>query len=202
MRTGFVTTFSLVFFVTAASTVAQNKPNKEERAAMAMTPSEVVTRIDVKGQSDPLEPSIWVSTQPFLKARAGSDRFLRANIDKATGKVFYQLYVSSAFSQSMRFNRMTYLVGDALRSADVQRVFFDVSCMRYGCTHFEDYVINLPRADLDALASDTSDVAWRARFFGQSVEGTDMMVLRNETAGLLRVVDHVIRELQATSAGQ
>jgi hypothetical protein len=201
MRRDFVIAVSLVLVVTGASAAAQDKPNKEEREAMAMTPSEVVTRVEVKGQTDPLEPSIWVSTQPFLKARAGNDRFLRANISKATGQVFYQLYVSAAFSQSMRFNRMTYLVGGELRSADVERVFFDVSCQRYGCTHFEDYVIELPRADLDALAADPSDVAWRARFFGQSVDGTDLMVLRNETAGFLTVVDHVIEQIQAPSAG-
>lgn len=168
---------------------------------MAMTPEHVASLVEIKGESDPLEPSIWISTQPFLKARFGGDRFLRANIDKVSGKVFYQLYVSAAFSQSMRFNRMTYLVDGKLKSATADRIYYDVSCQRYGCSHYEHYVVELPRSDLEALAGEASDPSWQARFFGQAVDGVDLLVLDNETAGFLLAVDQVLTRVQKAGDG-
>lgn len=181
---------------------AQYKPDKEERVAMAMSPEEVSLRLELKGQSDALEPAIWISTQPFLRGRSGGDKFLRANIDKITGKVFYQLYLSSSFSQSLRFDRMTYLVGGKLKTAKVERIYFDVSCQRYGCTHFEDFVVDLSREDLQALAAEGGGPYWRARLFGQSVEGADVDVLRNETSGLLLAVDQQLARLQPSERAE
>jgi|JI8StandDraft_2_1071088.scaffolds.fasta_scaffold31306_5 hypothetical protein len=187
----------------AHSALAQHKPDKEERAAMTMTPEQVSRSVEKKGAVDPLEPSIWISTRPFLLGNSGSDKFLRANIDKATGEVVYQLYLSGVFPYSMRFDRMTYLVSGKLRQAKVDRVYFDVSCQRYGCSHYEDYVVQLERNDLDALSTCvTGSPYWKARLFGQSVEGTDVDVLCNETAGFLVAVDRAVAKLKPTPADQ
>ena len=37
---------------------AQHKPDKEEREAMAMSAEDVALRVEVKGQSDALEPVV------------------------------------------------------------------------------------------------------------------------------------------------
>lgn len=184
--------------LSAQPVMAQRKPNKEERAAMAMTPEQVSRSVEKKGAVDPLEPAIWISTRPFLPGNSGGDRFLRANIDKATGEVFYQLYLSGAFPQAMRFDRMTFLVSGQLKRAKVDRISYDVSCQRYGCSHYEDYVVQLERADLEALSISADGTPfWTARLFGQTVEGTDVNVLCNETAGFLIAVDRALTKLKA-----
>lgn len=169
----------------------QGTLSKQEQKAMQFTPEQVSQMVEVRGDRDQLEPTIWVSTQPFLKRNVGDDKFLRANIDKTTGQVFYQLYLSGSAPQSLRLNRMTYLVDGKLQSAKVDRIYFDVSCQRYGCTYFEDHVVTIPRDHLEALAKADGDLFWRARLFGQTVQGIDIMFLRNETAGLLLAVDRL-----------
>lgn len=183
--------------LTSLPSLAQERPNKEERAAMAMDAIQIAALAETQGLVDQLEPSVWVSTQPFLKSKAGNDTFLRAHIDKATGSVVYQIYMSGIFAQSMRFTRMTYLVEGNLRSAKASRVYYDVSCQRYGCSHFEDYVIEVPRADLEALAAAGGAApSWPVRLFGQSVTGFDAHMLNNETAGFLLAVDQVLGAMQ------
>jgi len=180
---------------------AQHKPDKEEREAMAMSAEDVALRVEVKGQSDALEPVVWISTRPFLEGRSGSDKFLRASLDKITGKVFYQLYLSGVFPQSMRFSRITYLIAGNLQSGDVQRIYTDVSCQRYGCSYYEDYVVEFSRAALEALAAGDDGVYWQARLFGETVEGADVDVLRNETAGFLIAVDRAMSALPSPADG-
>lgn len=186
----------------AAPSLAQEKVSKQELVAMRSTPEQVAQMVEVRGDRDQLEPTVWVSTQPFLKRKIGDDKFLRANIDKLTGDVFYQLYLSGSAPQSLRLDRMTYLVDGELQSAKVDRIYFDVSCQRYGCTHFEDYVVTIPRDHMEALSKGEGDLSWRARLFGQTTEGIDIMFLRNETAGLLLAVDRLRVAFPAAPASQ
>lgn len=163
----------------------------EESARSALGFEAIAALSEVRGTDDPLEPAVWVSTQPFAFKKYVDDKFLRANIDKATGKVFYQIYIQISSSNGNRFDRMTYLVGGKLRTAKVDRLSFDVDCQGYGCTHYEQFVVDIPREDLDAIAADTSQVFWKGRLFGQTVQGVDIQILRNETAGFLEAVDRV-----------
>lgn len=183
--------FLAVVMAASSPVVAQGKMSKQERDALLLTAEQVSQVVEVKGSADELEPSVWVSTEPFLKRKFGDDKFLRANIDKSTGEVFYQLYLKGSFTQSPRLDRMTYMVGGKLQTAKVERIYFDVSCHRYGCTHFEDYVVLLPREHLDVLATMEGEPFWRARLFGQTVQGIDIMLFRNETGALLLAVDRL-----------
>jgi hypothetical protein len=176
---------------------AQGKLSEQERYAMAMTAEQASRSVEIKGRFDPLEPTVWLSTEPFIKTKYDTDTFLRAAIDKASGEITYQLYVAGRFQQSMRFNRLTYLINGTLQTGKAQQVNFDVSCDRYGCTHYEDYVITLSRDDLEALANKAPLPSWKARLYGQTVQGTDLTILRNETAGLLEATDRIVAKMKA-----
>lgn len=173
----------------AAAKDQPRKLTKQEREAMALTPADASLATTVRGM-DELDPSVWVSTEPFLKGGA-FDRFFRAIIDKETGSTIYQLYFRSASSRGpIRLSKMTYLVHGRLKSASIERIDVDVSC-RNGCMYFEDAVASLPRDDLEALALDRGDgnPFWRMRLFNDAVDGADAQLLRNETAGFLIAVD-------------
>lgn len=185
--------FILAVALASLPAAAQDQPRKltkQEREAMALTPADASLRTTVRG-TDELDPSVWVSTEPFLKGGA-YDKFFRARIDKETGETFYQLYLRSASGRgAVRLSRMTYLVDGKLKIAPIDRIDTDVSCQRYGCTYYEDAVADLPREDLEALASGEGDedTFWRMRLFGDAVSGVDATLLRNETAGFLIAVD-------------
>ncbi|WEK00634.1 MAG: hypothetical protein P0Y59_02770 [Candidatus Sphingomonas phytovorans] len=166
-----------------------NKPTRAEERAMALTPEEASLRMMVRG-TDELDPTIWVSSEPFLKG-SGDDKFFRAAIDKQSRAVVYQIYLRSTSSRGpLRLSKMTYMVAGRLKSVQVERVDLDVSC-RSLCLHFEDAIAEIPREDLELLAKDTGP-AWRARLFGDTVQGIDAGFLRNETAGFLIAVDRVL----------
>ena len=180
----------------AAAFGEEYKPTKKERAAMAMSPEQAATRLKVSGL-DALDPTLWVSTQPFLPYQVRSDKFLRAAIDKATGAVTYQLYLSLLGGASMGLSHITYAVDGKLERADARRINFDVSCHRYGCTHLEEYVVDMDRATLERLAhgASTDGAYWTMRMFFRSVEGENTNLLKNETAALLLAVDRQIAAL-------
>ena len=197
--------FTLAVALVSLPVAAQEqprKPTKQEREAMALTPADASLRTTVRG-TDELDPSVWVSTEPFLKGGA-YDKFFRARIDKENGETFYQLYLRSASNRdALRLSRMTYLIGGKLKTAAIDRIDTDVSCQRYGCTYYEDAVANLPREDLEALASGEGDEQpfWRMRLFGDTVSGTDAVILRNETAGFLMAVDRERERLGFEATG-
>lgn len=167
-----------------------NKLSKLEREAMALSPADASFRISITG-TDELDPAVWVSTKPFLTGTA-YDRYFRARIDKITGDTFYQLYFRSASPRNpIRLTKMTYLVNGQLKSANIDRIGVDVSCRSHQCTYFEDHVADLPREDLNVLAtgSEANDLFWRMRLFGEATTGEDATLLRNETAGFLIAVD-------------
>lgn len=189
----------LSFAGLAHADAGDRKLSKEERRAMALTPEQAATKIEITGTGD-LDPLAWVSTKPFLESE--DDKFLRAVIDKESGQVVYQLYLLSSTRAPLRIRKMTYAIDGELRSVPVERIFFDVSCQRYGCTYYEEAIAVLPRNDLEALAEGlgapgAGGASWRMRLFGDLAEGIDTQLLRNETRGFLIAVD---REAQRFAA--
>jgi hypothetical protein len=181
---------ALLIASTMPALAQEAKLSKQERTAMAMTAEEASLRTSIRG-TDALDPGVWVSTEPFLKAGA-DDKFFRALIDKETGKTVYQLYLKSTSSRGpLRLSKMTYLIDGKLKSATIDRIGTDVSCRERGCIYFEDAIAELPRDDLEALAKSggQADYFWPMRLFGEAVAGIDTALLRNETAGFLIAVD-------------
>lgn len=170
------------------------KLSKPEREAMALTDEQASFRTSVKG-TDALDPTLWVTTEPFLTGRA-ADKFFRALINKETGETTYQLYFRSASGRgALRLSKMTYLIDGTLRSVPIERINVDVSCRQRSCTYFEDAIAELPRADIEALANPAADEFWRMRLFGDTTTGEDTTFLRNETAGFLIAVDRERKRL-------
>lgn len=163
---------------------------------MELSSAQVAGLVEVKGLADPLDPGVWVSSEPILKQKSGGDKFFRAYFDKVDGSEFYQIYLRSVAQDSLGLQRMTYIVDGKLQSASISRLDIDVDCSRYGCSYYEDYVVEVPREHLDALAKG-SDIAWDARLFGTSTTGIDTQFLTNETAGFLLAVDRAKDSLVA-----
>lgn len=179
------------FAVLALPATAQERMSRAEQRALQMSVDQVLQQVEIKGQSDDLEPAIWVTTEPFLKRSSSDDKFLRANIDKVTGAIFYQLYLKSVTSDRLDFDRMTFMTQTGLQSAPVKRIWFDVSCYRAACSYYQDFVADLSREQLESLAAEDGKDFWRARLFGGYVEGIDIMLLKNETRAFLSAVDRV-----------
>lgn len=183
-------------FAVTLSTSVFGQVSKQEKQAIAMSPSQVAAVAEVKGLKDDLDPSVWISTEPFLKRKGNADKFLRANIDKITGEVFYQLYLRGSWSTRLSFDRATLMIDDRLQSAPVRQVWADVSCSRYGCTYYQDFAVDFSREQLETLCKESDDIDLRVRLFGQSVDGVNIVFLRNEAEGLLLAVDTVLEQVQ------
>lgn len=188
----------LLLATSLIGTAAYSAPklSKAEAAVAALTPEQVSDRVKVTG-TDQLDPTLWVSTKPLLD-HPGADKFLRAAIDKTSGKVSYQIYFQSASSRGpLRLSKLTYLIDGQLKASAITVIGTDVSCQRWGCIHYEDAIADLPRQDLEALSrgSTPEDDSWRMRLFGNAVEGGDTQMFRNEIAGFLIAVDRQLATL-------
>lgn len=179
---------------------AQEKLSRQDRRAMAMTVEQVADVVEIKGADDPLETIPWVSTRPFLK-KSGGDKFLRAGIEKATGEIFFQLYLFAVSNRgAFRPNRLTYLRDGEVQSAAVDRINFDVNCYRGGCTHYEDAIATLPREAVEGFASCAApgtDASFRMKVFGDTTEGVEIEMFCTEAAGLLLAVDRTVAAIEA-----
>lgn len=167
-----------------------------EKLIASLSPENIAYRVSVTG-TDKLDPTLWVSTKPVLEM-PGADKFLRAAVDKASGKVIYQIYFQiTSFENRANFSRMTYLVDDQLRSLEVQKIGSDVSCQRLGCSFYEDYVAVVPRTDLEAVSKGRSpdDTSWTFRLFGALTQGNDTQMFRVEVAGFLLAVDQQLQSV-------
>ena len=183
---------ALVIVMLAAAPAAADQPTgkmtKEEWAASTMTAEQAAARVKFNGFGD-LDPVLWISTEPFLEYRNQGDKFWRAMVDKETGKVTYQVYLKSRSTNPLRLSKLTYAINGKLRSVPLERISFDVNCHRYGCTHYEDFIGEFPKEDLESLSvgADSNDIAVKMKVFGDTVSGIDTEFFRNEIAGLLIV---------------
>jgi hypothetical protein len=173
------------------------KPTKAEQRALATSIENISFSVEITG-TGPLDPDMWVSTQPFFKT-LGGDIFARAVINKKTREVTYQLYlVTASRGNALRPTRLTFEMPDGLAETTLNRVNFDPNCSRYGCTIYEDSIGTFSRAQFDivaALAVDGDPKIWRMKVFGDSAEGQETGILGSEVAGLLIAVDRKLASL-------
>lgn len=161
---------------------------------MQLTPTQVPVNIQGK---EPLDPIAWVSTEPFISTR-GTDKFLRAAIDKATGQVTYQVYLIFAERNAFRPSSMTFISPTGLKRVEVQRIDFDPSCSRYGCTIYEQAVAEVSREDMAHFASCAAPgttASFSVKVFGSTIEGIESRFLCTEAAGLLVAVDAILASM-------
>lgn len=175
----------------AAAPVSAQKLSKADRETMLLTPEQIANRVEIRG-ADVLDPVLWISTRPVLEHRYGSDKFLRAAIDKVKGQVTYQFYVVIHGTDPFRPSSMTYLSHGSLARVEMQRLDYDPNCSRYGCSSTEQAVADISRSDMEqfaACAAPGTASSFSVKIFGSSVEGMETKMLCTEAAGLLLAVD-------------
>ncbi|HMO74049.1 MAG TPA: hypothetical protein PKD48_01765 [Sphingopyxis sp.] len=191
MSSGSVRKAALVAMLMAGAGQAQafqkpEKLSKAERAAALLTSQQVAARVKITGTSE-LDPVMWISTEPFLEHRYATDKFWRAMINKETGAVTYQVYFKLQTPRSQRLSKLTYAIGGRLQSIPLTRIHFDVSCHRYGCTHYEDFIGEFPKEHVEEMANaaNSTDTSVTVKVFGDLVTGEETAFFRTELAGLL-----------------
>lgn len=171
---------------------------KQLRQLRALSPASVEKLISIN--DDSLEAVATLTTEPVWKSKGGftdkvrSDNFLRAFIDKRTGKVRYQLYQQVTYSGDWRrFTSVNFATADGPVAAELTPIVEEVVTCSYGiCVHREVVGFDVPREVLDQLANQYSAERldfWRFRFKGRGGLDWEDRISPAEIAGLLRAVD-------------
>jgi hypothetical protein len=185
--------------VLSTTDAAAQKLSKAERAAIAMSPDAASYSVKVTGE-DQLDPAIYISTSPFHSEGYGvADHFLRAIIDKKTGRTAYQVYVITRDREAQRYSSVTYesTVGPADAKVDILDT--DVDCGRYSCYYSEQVVFELPKqfvASVAATAKAGDGATWRYKLHGRTAGGGSMTMLKTEFAAILLATARLRRQLE------
>lgn len=192
----------VMFSILTSSAVAKDqKMPKQLSKLIAMTPEDWITKTRI--QDDSLETSARFDTALGFQEKQGllgvvwSDVFLRAYVNKKSGKTDYQVYFATVIQGNSwpSFDEVNYQVSDNVESAELKKVGSNVNCTlaRYGgCKYFEDVLFLPSREILDYVAATyepNTAVAWKMRLKGQSGQSLDMFVTPAEVKGLLMAVD-------------
>lgn len=129
--------------------------------------------------NDPMEQFVKVTSEPIYKqsppllslmvGNGPSDSFLRAYIDKKTGKTVYQFYTSTVYVGPYEsFRRANYLSADGPVPTEITEIENDlVKCDARSCQHSLVLSAAIPRNVLDWAASRDGSVGsnlWFVRF--------------------------------------
>lgn len=128
--------------------------------------------------------------------RERTDNFLRAVVDKSTGRTLYVLYQTITYSGLTdgwrNYDRVTYQASNGLKTAKLDVISRDVTSCIGGklCSFQEDFTTPLDEPMLRWIAARPSTAPWRFKFQGRT-EGEEWQdqLAPAEAAGLLAVVD-------------
>ena len=191
----------------ASPATPQSKDEKRAFELLDRKPEWLVPYIKVEGDS--LDPQIKISTygvtartsKGLLASTTTENSFLRGYIDRKTGEVSAQIYQSMTYGGRGfdSFRRATYESPDGIEEVATSTVDSDVSCQRYGCTHFSDVVfpvkMDVLRAAAKAFDPNNPRTGLKYRLFGQSGTNVDDVVPSNELVAFVRVVDRELGRL-------
>jgi len=126
-----------------------------------------------------------------------NDNFLRAYIDKSTGRTTYQIYDVIYMKDWSNFYQVNYLSSGNLKSKALLQISSDViSCSyisEYGCTLREDVAWNVDRNLLDRISASYTTVAdratWEYKLKARAGVDENRMFFAAEVAALLEAVD-------------
>lgn len=189
-------TIAAIIAVWPAPAIA--KQSKQELAAIARSPEQAAYFVNVK--NDKLDTVIQLDTEPFFQARQGllgsvnSDQFLRAFIDKSSGKTTFQIYKWVRYVGPWSFfNAANYETADGPKSAQFTEIHSEVeSCLSYGCIKREDFGFQVPEQVLRDVAKDAKagdDSWWSFKVYARNGSDLTGEMLKTEIAGLLIRVD-------------
>lgn len=193
---------AIMIALTASGATAADKLPKQLQRLLAMTPAEFEKAAAVK--DDALEVQATITTQPAFRETRGllkivwNDNFLRAFIDKKTGKATYQLYQRITYNApSWKFYKLAnYETPTGPESVEVMELGRDVDCsssrLMGGCTYTETIAVPVKEELLRTIAGlyvPNQQDAWRFRFKAQSGEDFNDGMMPAEVAGMLAAVD-------------
>jgi hypothetical protein len=181
-----------------ALAVAAQANQKELAAALALTPEHFAETAEIK--DDDLETVATISTLPGYQRKRGlmkvlwDDNFLRAFIDKSTGKTTFQVYQIIPYSgRFRRYQTVNFETPAGPRSIPATTIDQSVDgCSRYGCSYTEHVGFDVDEDVLRAAAAAYRPgvaAAWRFKFKAQSGDEWQDGILGAEIVGLLTVVD-------------
>lgn len=195
----------LLALVIAVPSTAAEKPKKipkQMQKLLDMTPDQFAACASVS--DDSLDVVAKISTEPCFRETRGllkivwNDNFLRAHIDKKTGKATFQVYQYIGYEGDWRFYQtVNYETPDGPRSEPVTEIARDVvgcSGSRYGagCTLSEHVAFSVDEDLLRTIASKWQPgvaAGWRFKFGAKAAQDWQDGMSTAEVAGLLQVVD-------------
>jgi hypothetical protein len=159
-----------------------------------------VKKITIK--DDPLETRAEINTVNGFRSvnsygAVWNDNFLRAYIDKQTGRTTYQVYDIIYMKDWSNFYQVNYTDSGELKSKDLTRISSDViscsSIREYGCTLREDVGWSVDSQLLERVAATYTNVAdratWEYKLKAKSGTDENRMFFAAEVAALLEAVD-------------
>lgn len=189
-------------FTIAASLAACSPQMREAKVdeALALSVDHFKNTATVKDSS--LDLVATITTEPGFSEKRGllgvvwNDNFIRAIVDKKTGKTTYQVYQAITYTgDSWKFyHSANYETPNGPVFVKAQSISRDVQCSQYGCTHYEHVAFTVPESLLRGIAKTHSNkpqarVWWRFKFNSKAGEDLETGMLPNEIAGALARVD-------------
>ena len=187
-----------------AAIAKESKPDKQFVKLVALAPEHFRDTASIK--DDSLETTAVITTLNGFQYKAGllgivnADAFIRAFVDKSTGKARYQIYYYVIYyGKGWNFlERVNYETPSGPATKELTVISRDVgSCSQYiGCQHIETVGFDVPEDLLRKIASTYSPapsvesaVAWKFRFKSKSGQDFDMLLTAAEVSGALMAVD-------------
>ncbi len=167
-----------------------------------LTPGDVARLVSTT--DDDLEAVATLTTERAFTSPGGftyrvrADNFLRALIDKKSGRTIFQLYAQLAYTgEARRFNGANFQLAGTLASGPLILSSSTVDCPYGVCLHEDHIAFEVPEALLRELTTHADERPvrpWRFRLKAQSGEDWTDDMAPAEAAGLLAAVDHYRRE--------
>jgi hypothetical protein len=199
MATRWTMTVAILTLVIGQASAASSQPNSERRLA-AMTPAQFQARTTL--QDDALDTVATITTangfverKPLLE-RALDDVFLRAFIDKTTGRASYQAYVRIRYRDYgwANWNTANYATPAGPRAVATQLIArVRASCSRgFACLRSETIGFAIGASLLNANAKlyvGAGTPSWPFKISAQNGGERSFVLSMAEIAGLLMAVD-------------
>jgi hypothetical protein len=203
MRIKFIGAFvPLIVLFSAGALAKEVKPTKQQKALLALTPDSVASQIAVK--DDALETVVTVSSEPVWTEKQGllgivwNDNFLRAFVDKKTGKATIQVYEYIAYRGDWRhYNGVNYETPTGPETGNLDRISAEVvSCegsdILGGCKLVEHLAFAFPAQFFGDVKYDPSNPSgWRYRLKSKSGRDWDSAFVAAEIIGFMRILEQV-----------
>jgi hypothetical protein len=191
---------SIAVAIVAFSTSAECKTPKIDKQLaqlVTMTPADFAAKTAVT--DDNLEVAAKFDTagafhyKPGFMSTADADVFLRAFVEKTTGRALFQVYYNASVVASAwpGLGQANFIGPRGLESIDVTKISSDVSCARYSCSYYEAVAADLPEETVRWMAAQYQAGANNGveiRFKGKTLD-LQIGIMPAEFAGLISRVD-------------